>query len=321
MTGRGRIRVAVVGGGENCEHDVSLESASAACAALDRDMFDVVPLTIGRDGTWLDPTGAPMGQSRAESVAVAVRILSACDVVLPLLHGPRGEDGTLAALCDLVGVPCVGSPLGASAIAMDKWATKLMAEAVGVLTAPAKLLTRGDTVAFNGPVVVKPVAAGSSYGVTLVEREEELEPALRAAFELDERVLVEEFIVGREIDIAVIDDPEAGRRPGPPLEILNGGQIFDTATKYDGNASFVVPAQLSPGEARAISDAALRIYDALGCRGYARIDFFLTKNGPVLNEVNTIPGMTAHSQVPRMFAAEGMDYTELLTRLIRTTVR
>jgi D-alanine-D-alanine ligase len=206
---------------------------------------------------------------------------------------------------------------------MDKWATKLVAEAVGVRTAPGRLVTEADlpTVVFDGPVVVKPVAAGSSFGVRLAGTEEELEPALRAALALDDRVLVEQVVAGREIDVAVLDDPDDGRRVGPPLEILVGDGLFDTATKYDGSAAFVIPAPLTGTEAKALTDSALRVYDALGCRGIARVDFFLTPDGLVLNEVNTMPGMTAESQVPKMFAADGMTYPELLGRLIRSALR
>jgi D-alanine-D-alanine ligase len=202
---------------------------------------------------------------------------------------------------------------------MDKWATKLVAEAVGVRTAPARLVTTPDLV-FDGPVVVKPAAAGSSFGVRLVETEEDLEPALRAALDLDDRVLVEQVVRGREIDVAVIDDPSGGRRVGPPLEIVVDEGLFDTTTKYDGSATFVLPARLTDTETKALTDAALRVYDALGCRGLARVDFFLTENGLVLNEVNTMPGMTAASQVPKMFAADGLSYPELLDCLIRAAL-
>jgi D-alanine-D-alanine ligase len=315
-----RIRVAVIGGGQNEEHDVSLASAASACAALDPDRYEVVAFTIGRDGTWSGPDGQALGDSQATSLAAAVALMAGCDVALPLLHGPRGEDGALAALCELAGIPCAGSPLRAGALAMDKWATKLVAEAVGVRTAPGRLLTADalPAVTFDGPVVVKPVASGSSFGVRLVETEDELEPALRAALEFDDRVLVEQVVVGREIDIAVLDDPDTGRRVGPPLEIIVGDGLFDTTTKYDGSATFVVPAQLSDAEAKDLADSALAVFNALGCRGIARIDFFLTPDGLVLNEVNTIPGMTAASQVPKMFAADGMSYPDFLDRLVRS---
>jgi D-alanine-D-alanine ligase len=314
-----KTRVAVLGGGQNCEHDVSLASAASARDALDPTAYDIVALTIGRDGRWSD-ADRPLGTSPATSLAEALRVLASCDVVLPLLHGPQGEDGTLAALCDLAGVPYVGSPLRAGALAMDKHATKLVAESVGVRTARSRLVTAADTVVFDGPVVVKPVAAGSSFGVTLVDAEADLEPALRAALALDDRVLVEEVVVGREIDVTVLDEPNGARRLSPPLEILVGAGLFDTTTKYDGSARFEIPARLTGTEAKALTNAALRVYDALGCRGLARVDFFLTVDGPVLNEVNTMPGMTVNSQVPRMFAAGGLPYPRLLDHLIRTAL-
>jgi D-alanine-D-alanine ligase len=164
--------------------------------------------------------------------------------------------------------------------------------------------------------VVKPVAAGSSFGVSLVEREEDLGPALRTALELDDRVLVEQVVRGREVDIAVLDDPDEGRRTGPPLEIVVQG-LFDTAVKYDGSARFLVPAPLTDIELKELEEAALEVYEALGCRGLARVDFFLTADGLVLNEVNTMPGLTAESQVPKMFRAAGLSYPDLLDKLVR----
>ncbi|SFT47551.1 D-alanine-D-alanine ligase [Actinopolyspora lacussalsi subsp. righensis] len=318
----GRLRVAVIGGGQNSEHDVSLASAASVRAALDPADYEAVALTIRRDGRWLGPDGQPLGSSPADDLAAALGVLADCDVVMPLLHGPRGEDGSLAALCELADVPYVGAPVRAGALAMDKWATKRVAEAAGVRTTPDRLVTWNElsTVVFDRAVVVKPIAAGSSFGVRLVRTAAELEPALRAALELDERVLVEHVVAGREVDVTVIDDPEHGRRVGPPLEILVDDGLFDTATKYDGSAAFEIPARLTEAEVGELTDSALRVYDALGCRGLARIDFFLTSDGFVLNEVNTMPGMTAESQVPKMFAAEGLTYPELLDGLIRSAL-
>lgn len=308
---RNRTRIAVIGGGRNCEHEVSLASAAAAADALDPQRYDVVRLTIDRRGSWLGPDGRHVG------LPAAVGLLAGCDVVLPLVHGPRGEDGTLAALLDLMDVAYLGSGVRAGALAMDKWATKLVAEAVGIATAPGVLLTAPTAAAYtwSGPVVVKPVAAGSSQGVSLVRRPDELPAALESALALDDRILVERRIVGREVDIAVVARPDGARLVSPALEITVDG-FFDYATKYDGSAGFQIPAPLDEAERKAIEDAALRMYDALGCRGVARIDFFVTPDGPVLNEVNTAPGFTEHSQVPRMFAAAGLAYAELLDLLV-----
>ncbi|HEY3015692.1 MAG TPA: D-alanine--D-alanine ligase [Nocardioides sp.] len=311
---RPAVRVAVIGGGQNCEHDVSLASAASVAAALDPTAYDVVRLTIGRDGQWIDEYGSPVG------LAGAVEIIQGCGVVLPIVHGPLGEDGALAALCELAGVPYAGSGVRAGALAMDKWATKLVAEAVGVATAPGRLVTRAqtvvETVPWTGPVVVKPVAAGSSHGVSLVRMRSELAPALAAAFSLDDRVLIEDLIVGREVDVAVVTLPDGERVVGPALEIVCA-ELFDTTMKYDGSADFRLPADLDDVPRKELEQAALAVYDALGCAGVARVDFFVTQDGPVLNEVNTMPGMTAESQVPKMFAAAGLPYPALLDLLVR----
>ncbi len=307
-----RVRVAVIGGGQNCEHDVSLASAASVATALDPATYDVVRLTIGPDGTWRDRGGRPIGLSGAACV------LRSCDVVFPVVHGPRGEDGALAALCELAGLPYVGSAVGPGALAMDKWATKLIANTVGIATAPGHLVTAATATheRWTHPVVVKPVAAGSSRGVTLVTEPGGLAPALDAALALDSRALVEDVVSGREIDVAVLRCADGALVAAPALEIVVDG-LFDYHAKYGGHADFRIPADLPEVDAKALEDAALATYDALGCAGVARVDFFLTESGPVLNEVNTVPGMTEHSQVPRMFAAAGLGYPELLDELVR----
>jgi len=306
-----RTRVAVIGGGQNCEHAVSLASAAAVADALDPATYDVVRLTIGPDGGWRDDADGPIG------LAGAAQVLGTCAVAIPVLHGPHGEDGTVAALCDLAGVPFVGSGVGAGALAMDKWATKLVARERGLAVAADVLLTRATaaTYVFTGPVVVKPVAAGSSHGVSLVREPAALPAALAAALELDDRVLVEELLVGREVDVAVLGRPDGSRIVAPVLEIVTAG-IFDAATKYDGSADFRLPADLSEAERVELETAAVTMYDALGCAGVARVDFFLTDRGPVLNEVNTMPGFTEQSQVPKMFAAAGVSYARLVGLLV-----
>ena len=316
MTGQARTRVAVIGGGQNCEHEVSLASAASVAGALDPAVYDVVTLTIGRDGTWRDRGQRPIGLSGA------AQVLRGCDVVFPVVHGPRGEDGALAALCELAGLPYVGSGIRPGALAMDKWATKLVAGALGIPTAPGILVAAASAahLRWTHPVVVKPVSAGSSQGVTLVSSAEALRPALDVALALDDRVLVEDVVVGREIDVAVLRCADGTLVAAPALEIVVDG-LFDYEHKYGGHADFRVPARLDEVDAKALEDAALAAYDALGCAGVARIDFFLTETGPVLNEVNTVPGMTEHSQVPRMFAAAGLSYPELLDELVRAAHR
>jgi len=313
-------KVLVIGGGQNVEHEVGLASAAAVAAALRMGDHRVTCVTIDREGIWRTE-GMAAAATPAESIARAMPLLAEADVVFPAVHGALGEDGALAALCALAGVRVVGSGLRAGAIGMDKWATKLVADAVGLRTAPGRVVGADDIgdVEFAAPVV-KPVSSGSSHGVALVREEAELLPALRAAARLDRRILVEELVHGREIDVAVLCESGGIRWAAPPLEIHTAG-LFDTATKYDGTARFTVPARLSTDEHAALRRAALAMFDALGCGGLARMDFFLTDDGPVLNEVNTMPGLTAASQAPRMFAAAGVPYPELIARLVRGAVR
>jgi D-alanine-D-alanine ligase len=273
-------------------------------------------LTIDRDGMWRDREDRPLG------ITGAAHVLRSCDVAVPAVHGPRGEDGTLAALFELAGLPYVGSGVPAGAIAMDKWVTKLVAEALGVATAPGRLLTEATAPSYpwTHPVVVKPVTAGSSHGVTLVREPAGLGPALDAALALDRRVLVEDVVDGREIDIAVLGRSDGERIASPALEIVADG-LFDYATKYGGDADFRIPAALDEVVAKELADSAVAVFDALGCAGVARVDFFLTGAGWVLNEVNTMPGFTEASQAPKMFAAAGLPYPELLDLMITDALR
>jgi D-alanine-D-alanine ligase len=310
--------VLVIGGGQNVEHEVSLDTAAAIAGALRSRGFEVSSVTIGRDGLWSHGTNPlPLGASAAASFAAMLPLLERADVVFPAVHGPLGEDGALAALCALTRKPVAGSGLRAGALGLDKWVTKLVAEAIGLRVAPGRLVRATDIegVAFETDVVVKPVSSGSSYGVSLVRDACGLDEALRLAARYDDQILIEHVVHGREIDVAVLREADGSRWAPPPLEIHASG-VFDTATKYDGTARFTVPADLGDSDREDVTQAALAMFDALGCSGVARVDFFLTDCGPVLNEVNTMPGMTAESQVPRMFAAAGVPYEELVARMV-----
>ena len=312
--------VVVIGGGVSSEHTVSLASAAAIAAALDRDRYEVIELVIRPDGSWSNAASGHLSGDLAD----AVQILERADVVIPALHGPRGEDGTIAALLELVGVPYVGSGVFAGAVAMDKQATKLLAAAAGVKVANGIRITAIDDpglAAVSLPVVVKPTRAGSSHGVTLVRSPEDLPAAVAAALAHDVSALVEQLLVGREVDVAVLEHADGTLVCAPPLEIvLAGGSLFDTAGKYDREPDFRVPAALEPEVQAELERTAVTMFRALGCRGLARVDFFVTADGIVLNEVNTFPGFTSRSQVPRMFAAAGMSYGELLDVLIATAL-
>ena len=321
----GLLRIALIGGGQNSEHDVSLASAASVRAALGVEKYDVLALTIAADGLWfreLNGAAVPLGPTPARALAAAVALIADCDVVFPVLHGPHGEDGTLAALLDLAGKPYVGAGLRGGALAMDKWVTKLIAADLGLGVAPGMMVTTAASAAGMAParfpVVVKPVAAGSSHGVAVARAAEDLPGAVAEAFRHDDRVLVEDFVVGREIDIAVLERADGTLVVGPPLEIVvDDGAVFDTEQKYGGTARFLIPAPVEDTELKELREAALALFVALGCRGVARFDFFLTADGLVLNEVNTMPGMTAESQVPKMFAAVGLGYSALLDELVR----
>jgi D-alanine-D-alanine ligase len=310
-------RVAVIGGGANDEHDVAIASAAAITRAVRHLGHVVSDLTIDRSGGWRYTDGDAL---RPED---AVAVLAAADVVFPTLHGTDGEDGAVAGLLRMIGVPFVGSPVRAGALGMDKWVTKRIAEAIGISTAPGALVRPEDEAAsalLHGrplPVVVKPTTGGSSNGVSVVRSSADLGPALERAFAAGDAALVEDFVVGREVDIALYRDRHGTVRAGATLEIdVAAHDVFDRTQKYDGTASFVVPARLHASETLAVETAARRLYDVLGCAGVARFDFFSTPSGIVLNEVNTAPGFTEQSQVPRMFAAVGLGYDELVAELL-----
>jgi D-alanine--D-alanine ligase len=317
MTTLRQRKVAVIGGGANDEHDVSLASAAAVARAV-RELGDEVhELTIERGGQWRSADGSL-------TPADAVRLLDGCDVVFPVLHGVNGEDGAIAGLLTMLGVPFAGSPVRAGALAMDKWAMKLVAGALGVATAPGILIEPGDavpTVPLATPFVVKPTSGGSSNGVSLVSDAADLGGAIERARCAGSSVLVEPFITGREVDIAVFRGPSGALRVGEPLEIaVPDRAVFDHAAKYDGSAPFIIPARVTSDELEILERDAVRLYDALGCAGVARFDFFVTGRGVVLNEVNTTPGLTEHSQVPRMYAAVGLGYSALIDQLLDAAV-
>lgn len=319
-TAASTTRVVVIGGGTSSEHAVSLASAAAIADALDPARFDVVSLTIRADGSWAGPDGHDL----AGDLAGAVAVLERADAAVAALHGPRGEDGTLAALFDLVGIPYVGSGVAAGAIAMGKNATKLLAASVGVASAPGVLVhDAGDPrlAQLPLPLVVKPDRAGSSHGVAVVRDRQALGSAVATALAFGEEVLVERYVQGREIDVAVIEHPDGRVTCLPPLEIVVPvGGIFDAGAKYEREPDFRIPAAVDADTLHALEAAAIATFRAIGARGLARVDFFATDDGLLLNEVNTFPGFTARSQVPRMAAAAGIEYPALVELLVETAL-
>jgi len=300
---------------------------------LDPARYEVVPLSISRDGEWQDGRAGRAGPSLPGMLSV-IEALRSVDVVFPCLHGRYGEDGTIQGLIELAGVPYVGSGVLASATAMDKEFTKKIVAAEGIAVADSVVLRAGETevstsdrVRLGLPVFVKPARGGSSVGVSRVDDWADLDGAIAAAREWDSKVLVEAAVPGREIDIGLLQQPGGRVIAGPPLEINvgAGSQFFDFEAKYQaGAAEFVIPAGLDPVDAGLLTRTARRVFEALGCAGLLRADFFLTRVGsrtvPVLNEVNTMPGLTELSQFPRIWQAVGISYSGLLDHLLNTAL-
>jgi D-alanine-D-alanine ligase len=353
----GRLRLAVVFGGRSSEHAISCVSAGSVLSAVDRQRYEVVPVGIRRDGSWVlapdDPaamviTGGVLPEVedgpdvvlvpdptvrgllvRADSTVLPV------DVVFPVLHGPYGEDGTVQGLFEMAGLPYVGSGVLASAAAMDKQHMKSLLAAADLPVAPAEVVTRSQwledpdavrkrVAELALPVFTKPARGGSSVGISRVTDPAELDEALRVALAEDPKVLVEAGVDGREVECAVV----AGLDGSPaeaslPAEIrLVGRDWYDFEAKYlDDATDFDVPAELPAEVTERIRVMALRAFDALGCAGLARVDFFvLPDGGLVVNEVNTMPGFTPVSMYPRMWAATGLDYPALIDRLVAAAV-
>jgi D-alanine-D-alanine ligase len=262
------------------------------------------------------------------------RPLAAVDVVFPLLHGPFGEDGTLQGLLELTDVRYVGSGVLASAASMDKHVMKIMLAGAGLPVGPHVVVMPGEydrspaavrerVAALGWPVFVKPARAGSSIGITKVHGPHELDAAIRVALEHDAKLVVEQMIEGREIECAVLgsagDEPPTTSRPGE-IELLSGHEFYDFEAKYFDEASVRLscPADL-PGDVGArVRDLSVRTFEAMGCEGLARVDFFVAADGEVLvNEINTMPGFTPFSMYPRMWAASGLAYPDLVDRLLQ----
>jgi D-alanine-D-alanine ligase len=343
----GRIRIAVVFGGRSGEHEVSVHSAQSVLANLAAERYDVVQVRITPEGIWrVDTDGAEPLPGHGTDAAVpetapsdmwhsmtsAVELLRTTDVVLPVLHGAYGEDGTIQSLLEIAGVPYVGNGVIASAVGMDKEFTKKILAADGLPVAKSVVLHASvpgipvDRVRALGlPVFVKPARSGSSLGVSKVESWDELEAAVAEAMAVDSKVLVEEAVIGREVDLGVLEHPDGRLEAGPPLEIrvTDGHIFFDYDAKYSDTATvFDIPAKLPPDLIAVLQDYAVRVFESLGCAGLLRIDFFLRDGvDPVINEVNTFPGFTAASQYPQIWRAAGLDFPALLDVLVTTALR
>ena len=316
-----RTRVAILAGGRSSEHDISLASARSVLESLDPERYDVVTVAIGRDGRW--ELGAGEDSSIAETLPVpaanAPATLGAVDVVLPILHGPFGEDGTVQGLLELAGVPYVGAGVAASALCMDKDLFKKVLRDSGLPVARHLALREGDPVQnpFGFPCFVKPARLGSSVGISKAHDEGELAEAVLLAFRHDDKVLVEEFLDGIEVEVGVLGnrDPIASI-PGQIVPL--GHEWYDYSSKYDqGGMDLVIPPDLPDRVVEQVQRVAVESFRVTECEGMARVDcFVIDGNQVVVNELNTIPGFTSTSVYAKLFDASGIPYDELLRRLI-----
>ena len=347
-----KLRIGIVFGGRSAEHEVSIQSAKNIIAAIDASRYEVVLLGIDREGRWfLNERSLPLLEAGkalpnlrtegAREVALAPRgdatqlvDLSAnkgmgtLDVIFPVLHGPYGEDGTVQGLCKLANIPCVGAGVLGSAVGMDKDVMKRLLRDAGLPIPKFITLTRHADRTFDiaknelgTPLFVKPANCGSSVGVSKVRTAPEFEKALAEAFRYDTKVLLEEGIVGREVECAVLGnaDPIAS----VPGEIIPTHDFYDYEAKYidEHGAGLQIPARLEPAVAEEVRRLAVRAFTVLCCEGMARVDMFIDTDGRVLvNEINTIPGFTRISMYPKLWEASGISYSQLIDRLIQLAV-
>ena len=319
-----RLRVAVLAGGRSSEHEISLASARSVVDALDPARYEAQTIEIGRDGAWALPPAAGSAALGSGSsplpipTEAAPAALGAVDVVLPILHGPFGEDGTVQGLLELAGVPYVGAGVAASALCMDKDLFKAVLRDRGIPVAPNITLRPGDPVRnpFGYPVFVKPARLGSSVGISKAHDDAELEEAVALARRHDDKVLVEEFQPGTEVEVGVLGN----REPIASVvgEIVAHNDWYDFEAKYaDGGMELIVPARLPDDVLERVQQLAVESFVATDCEGMARVDFFVRPDGEVVvNELNTIPGFTATSVYAKLFAESGISYPDLLDRLV-----
>ena len=347
-----KLNVCVLFGGISPEHAVSLRSAESVLNNMDSEKYNVFPVGITREGKWLlfggkDYALLPDGvwQSHAENKPATISPIrgqgllifeedrvttQSIDVVFPVLHGENGEDGAMQGLLQMAGIPYVGPHVASSAVAMDKTLTKLVVDNAGVTQAAWQLVRSSEMknrmeqiledleARFTYPMFVKPAGTGSSVGVSKATDRVTLEAALLSAGAFDEKILVEEFICGREVEVAVLGN-------GNPVasicgEIDSGADFYDYDSKYITDTSTAyIPARIPEDVAEQVREAAVKVYSVVGCQGLSRVDFFVTydENRVVFNEINTLPGFTSISMYPKLFAASGIPYGELIDQLLQ----
>lgn len=326
------MKVAIICGGPSSEHEVSCISAAGVLSAIDRTQFEPVLIGITKTGKWvllpLDhkfeisngklpevPESAPEISSDLTKLKI--------DLAFPVLHGAFGEDGEIQKHFENTGIKYVGNGVAASANAMDKSLAKKIFEAAGLKVARGITLSKSDPITDGGisyPLFVKPASGGSSRGTHKVKTQSELDSAVNDAFNFDDKVLLEEAINGREIEVAVLEKKGASI-PGE-IKIDPKFDFYDFEAKYlDGATSVEIPAEIPSEATEAIKSSALKAFQALGCRGLARVDFFYTTSGElIINELNTMPGFTPTSVFPKLWSKSGLGYSEIITELIKNSL-
>ena len=335
-----KIKVGIVCGGKSSEHEISCISAAGVLSAIDRDRFEPILIGITKAGEWVLPpsdyplsiSGEVLPEIKGDLPKTNISELKV-DLLFPVLHGPYGEDGTFQGQCEMAGLKYVGSGVLASAAGMDKSFAKPIFQAHGLEVAPGMVIHERDwqidevrilasATEFGNPLFVKPARSGSSRGTSKVKNVKELKTAINFALQFDTKVLVESAIVGREIECAVLQvNGVALSSPVGEIKILGNHEFYDFEAKYlDDSTEVLVPAKLPFGVQEEIQNYATRAFDALGCEGLARVDFFYTGSEIIINEINTMPGFTATSVFPKLWAAGGIGYTELITNLIEAAI-
>jgi len=304
-----KIKIGILFGGKSTEHEISLQSARNVIGALDKTKYQITPIKINKDGKF------NFGFTKN------------LDVIFPILHGPFGEDGTVQGLLKLAGIPFVGASVLGSAVGMDKDVMKRLLRDAGIPVGRFITLNYGEKITFEKskkdlglPLFIKPANMGSSVGISKVKNKKEFGAGIKNAFKFDTKVIIEEFINGREIECAVLgnDKPKASI----PGEIISSQEFYSYDAKYIDKGSVAeIPAKLNKKTVKKIQKLAIRVFKTLNCEGMGRVDFFLKKNGTVLvNEINTIPGFTDISMYPKLWEASGLPLPKLLDRLIELAI-
>lgn len=344
-----KLRVGILFGGKSTEHEVSLQSAKSIVEAIDKEKYDVVLIGIDKTGRWMlqdkaqyllnadNPKLIALNKQNQKEVVLTSsgtssslvslgdRSQTLVDVVFPVLHGPMGEDGTVQGLLKLMNIPFVGASVLGSAIGMDKDVMKRLLRDAGVPIAKFITVRRNQALSYDEiisrlgtPVFVKPANAGSSVGVSKVRNKVEFEKAIDGAFQFDSKVLIEESIIGREIECSVLGNENS--IASVPGEVIPTHEFYSYEAKYidENGAKLKIPAEISNSVVKRVQEIAIRAFKILECEGMARVDCFVKEDGGVLvNEINTIPGFTKISMYPKLWEASGISYPELIDRLIQ----